>query len=129
MLFREQVAHTVLLDPPLQPRRAFNGNFASCQAPPAVALTSYFVPSSGTSVQRGKTITSSSFVTLFLCRSSGTRQHLINQFVTVNFSNYRYCESVDLFKIEAGCRNMPSDKKEHTKFAPSTTISSTSVTS
>ena len=111
MLFREQVAHTVLLDP----RRNRGEPFTVILHPVRrrrflPALTSYFVHSSGTSVRRGKTITSSSFVTFFLCRSSGTRQHLINQFVTVHFSNYRYCESVDLSKIEAGCRNMPSNK-------------------
>ena len=93
-------------------------------------LTSYFMPcrSPGTSVRGGNTITSSSFVTLFLCRSSGTRKHLINQFVTIHFTN-RYCDSVDLSKIEAGCRNMPSYKKSSTKFAPSLAISGPSVTS
>ena len=46
------------------------------------------------------------------------------------FFSYRYCESTDLFKIEPGCRNMPSDKKNSsTKFAPRTAISSPSVTS
>ena len=30
MLSRKQVAHTSVLDPPLQPRRAFHGNFALC---------------------------------------------------------------------------------------------------
>ena len=133
MLFREQVTHTALLEP--SPTRCNRGEPFTVILHPVrrrrllPALTSYFVPSSGTGVRAGKTITSSSFVTLFLCSSSGTRQHLINQFVTVHFSNYRYCGSVDLSKTEAGCRNMPSNKKCSTKFSPSTDISSPSVTS
>ena len=137
MLFREQVTHTTLLDPPLLMRRAFHGILHPVRRRRLLpALASYFetlLPyrSSGTSVWRrwgGKTVTSSYFITLLLCRSSGTRQHLINQFVTVHFTN-RYCESADLSKIEAGCRNMPSDKKQQHKICASTSNSSNSVTS
>ena len=116
MLFRERVT----IPPCLIPRCNRGEPFTVILHPVRrrrllPALTSYFVSSTGSGVRGCKTITSSSFVTLFLCRSSGTRQHLINQFVTVHLSSYRYCESVDLSKIEAGCRNMPSNKKEQHK--------------
>ena len=106
MLVREQEAHTALLDTPLQPRRAFHGNFAPCLERLSGQLLCRFF---GTSVRGDKTVVSSSFVVTKLL--SGTRQQPINQFVTDHFFSFRYCESMGLSKIEAGCRNMLSDKK------------------
>ena len=57
MIFREQVANTALLDP----RRNRGEPFTVILHPFGRFLTSYFVPSSGTSVRKGKTITSSFF--------------------------------------------------------------------
>ena len=130
MLFREQVAHTALLDPPLQPRRAFHGTFAPCQALSNQLLRA--LP-----FLRNKRPERQDYHQQFLCNVVSlpflrTQTALINQFVTVHFSNcfsYRYCESVDLFKKRRAVATCQAIKKSSTKFAPSTTISNPSVTS
>ena len=116
MLFREQVTHTALIDPPLQPRRAIHGNSAPCQAPPAVSGSDQLLRALLRNCRPRRQDYHQQFlrnaVSLPFLRN---KLALINQFVTDHFSNYRNCESVDLSKKVAGCRNMPSIKKEKHK--------------
>ena len=68
MLFRDQVAHTVLLDLPLQPRRAFHGNFAPCHVLPGSAnMSSHLaIKKSSTKFAPNTAISSPSVTSLLL---------------------------------------------------------------
>ena len=115
----------------MQPRRAFHGNFAPClERLSDQLLCRYEVTAVALPFLRNKPPGRQDCRQQFLCRYEvALRNKTAAQFVTVHFFIYRNCNSTDLSKIEAGCRNMPIDKNSSTKFATRTANSSTSVTS